>query len=308
MRVLQAMNSYALLLTSALLVGAILMFSVGHASESVPLSRDKALTAFAIGFSSSHRNSYITDMDSEPDSEYVLEMLARLGQSIIRANDMENKKCHHVLKALKYEHIIIVLGTQMNVHPYEHKLVHGQGPLDPHEGVSGPRCDIVIRFCAPNTAASTHYQVCNCVRVGQPALPRCRQSPLRSPTSHVLSNVSIETTGPVKGPKYRTQCPIPYYIPSILELLFPQEENVLTMKITTSFEPDCKNINKPWSAQTFPQFAVSGDDLSCGQHMSGCSNLLEEFKNNSSNALQSKISVWNGLLVIPVEVQFLLKS
>jgi hypothetical protein len=37
----------------------------------------------------SHRNNFISEQDSEPDSEYVLEMLARLGQSIIRANDLE---------------------------------------------------------------------------------------------------------------------------------------------------------------------------------------------------------------------------
>jgi hypothetical protein len=37
----------------------------------------------------SHRNNFISDQETEPDSEYVLEMLARLGQSIIRANDLE---------------------------------------------------------------------------------------------------------------------------------------------------------------------------------------------------------------------------
>ncbi|XP_069672025.1 diuretic hormone class 2-like [Periplaneta americana] len=40
----------------------------------------------------SHRNNFVSEQDSEPDSEYVLEMLARLGQSIIRANDLENFK------------------------------------------------------------------------------------------------------------------------------------------------------------------------------------------------------------------------
>ncbi|KAJ9590093.1 hypothetical protein L9F63_016786, partial [Diploptera punctata] len=49
--------------------------------------------AFKLVFHSNghSRNSYMSELDSEPDSEYVLEMLARLGQSIIRANDMENK-------------------------------------------------------------------------------------------------------------------------------------------------------------------------------------------------------------------------
>lgn len=75
---LRAMNSCIVLLTSALLVGAILVLSVSHAAESAPLS--------------SHRNNFISEQDSEPDSEYVLEMLARLGQSIIRANDLENSK------------------------------------------------------------------------------------------------------------------------------------------------------------------------------------------------------------------------
>ncbi|PNF16114.1 hypothetical protein B7P43_G03300 [Cryptotermes secundus] len=69
------MNSCVVLLTSALLVGAILVLSVSHTAESAPLS--------------SHRNNFISEQDSEPDSEYVLEMLARLGQSLIRANDLE---------------------------------------------------------------------------------------------------------------------------------------------------------------------------------------------------------------------------
>ena len=37
----------------------------------------------------SHRSNVVSDQDSEADSEYVLDLLARLGQSIMRANDLE---------------------------------------------------------------------------------------------------------------------------------------------------------------------------------------------------------------------------
>lgn len=72
------MNSCVVLLTSTLLVGVILMFSISHAAGSAPLS--------------SQRSNFIPEQDSEADSEYVLDLLARLGQSIMRANDLENSK------------------------------------------------------------------------------------------------------------------------------------------------------------------------------------------------------------------------
>jgi hypothetical protein len=37
----------------------------------------------------SHRSNFVSDQDTEADSEYVLDLLARLGQSIMRANDLE---------------------------------------------------------------------------------------------------------------------------------------------------------------------------------------------------------------------------
>jgi hypothetical protein len=37
----------------------------------------------------SQRSNFIPEQDSEADSEYVLDLLARLGQSILRANDLE---------------------------------------------------------------------------------------------------------------------------------------------------------------------------------------------------------------------------
>jgi hypothetical protein len=72
------MNSCTVLLTSALLVGSILILSVSHTEASTSLS--------------SHRSNFLSDQDSEADSEYMLDLLAKLGQSIMRANDLENSK------------------------------------------------------------------------------------------------------------------------------------------------------------------------------------------------------------------------
>ncbi|GFG35125.1 hypothetical protein Cfor_09612, partial [Coptotermes formosanus] len=72
---LRAMNSCVVLLTSTLLVGAILVLSISHTAESAALT--------------SHRSNFVSDQDSEADSEYVLDLLARLGQSVMRANDLE---------------------------------------------------------------------------------------------------------------------------------------------------------------------------------------------------------------------------
>ncbi|XP_018911085.1 diuretic hormone class 2 isoform X2 [Bemisia tabaci] len=62
--------------TSGLLLGILILLTATQASESVPFSAGK---------------SYMSEME-EPDTEMMLEMLARLGQSIIRANDLENSK------------------------------------------------------------------------------------------------------------------------------------------------------------------------------------------------------------------------
>ncbi|CAH0391048.1 unnamed protein product [Bemisia tabaci] len=63
--------------TSGLLLGILILLTATQASESVPFSAG--------------RKSYMSEME-EPDTEMMLEMLARLGQSIIRANDLENSK------------------------------------------------------------------------------------------------------------------------------------------------------------------------------------------------------------------------
>uniref|UniRef100_A0A6M2DXI3 Putative calcitonin-like diuretic hormone prepropeptide variant a rhodnius prolixus n=1 Tax=Xenopsylla cheopis TaxID=163159 RepID=A0A6M2DXI3_XENCH len=39
-----------------------------------------------------NRLNYYSDMDGEPDPSVVLEMLARLGQTIMRTHDLENTK------------------------------------------------------------------------------------------------------------------------------------------------------------------------------------------------------------------------
>nr|AEA51302.1 calcitonin-like diuretic hormone prepropeptide variant A [Rhodnius prolixus] len=60
----------------SLMLGTLIVLSA--ASENIPY----------IG----HRASYFGDMDNEPDSEVMLEILAKLGQTIMRANDLENSK------------------------------------------------------------------------------------------------------------------------------------------------------------------------------------------------------------------------
>ncbi|XP_073983389.1 diuretic hormone class 2 isoform X3 [Rhodnius prolixus] len=57
----------------SLMLGTLIVLSA--ASENIPY----------IG----HRASYFGDMDNEPDSEVMLEILAKLGQTIMRANDLE---------------------------------------------------------------------------------------------------------------------------------------------------------------------------------------------------------------------------
>ncbi|RZF43543.1 hypothetical protein LSTR_LSTR012823 [Laodelphax striatellus] len=71
------MNSCQLV-ASAGLLSCLVLFSLVHTSESAP-------------FSSGHKG-YLSDMESEPDPELMLEILTRLGQTIIRANDLENSK------------------------------------------------------------------------------------------------------------------------------------------------------------------------------------------------------------------------
>ncbi|XP_067000800.1 diuretic hormone class 2 [Anabrus simplex] len=74
------MTSCSLVLTTAVVFGTVMLLAVLHTVESSPLSRE---------------NNYLSAMDSEPDPEYLLEMLARmarLGQSLITHNDVENSK------------------------------------------------------------------------------------------------------------------------------------------------------------------------------------------------------------------------
>nr|AXF48187.1 calcitonin-like diuretic hormone [Laodelphax striatellus] len=63
--------------------------SVGCVSWSAKLS--SPLLSESAPFSSGHKG-YLSDMESEPDPELMLEILTRLGQTIIRANDLENSK------------------------------------------------------------------------------------------------------------------------------------------------------------------------------------------------------------------------
>nr|CAD7610533.1 unnamed protein product [Timema genevievae] len=92
------MNSNTVILSGAVLFGALLIFSAVQATESLPVSRthsdlacnvmlspNRTISDLACVFS--NRN-YGSDMEG-PDSEYVLELIERLGQSIIRANDLE---------------------------------------------------------------------------------------------------------------------------------------------------------------------------------------------------------------------------
>ncbi|XP_075227807.1 diuretic hormone class 2 isoform X2 [Lycorma delicatula] len=72
------MNPSLMMTTAALLLGTLVLLSVTQASESAPYP--------------SGSKGYMGDMESEPDPELMLEILARLGQSIIRANDLENVK------------------------------------------------------------------------------------------------------------------------------------------------------------------------------------------------------------------------
>nr|AZK31380.1 neuropeptide precursor [Nezara viridula] len=70
------MVSNVILVTFSLTLGTLILLST--AAESVPY----------IG----HRGGYIGDLESEPDPEVILEILAKLGQTIMRANDLENSK------------------------------------------------------------------------------------------------------------------------------------------------------------------------------------------------------------------------
>ncbi|XP_066908449.1 diuretic hormone class 2 isoform X1 [Halyomorpha halys] len=67
------MVSNVILVTFSLTLGTLILLST--AAESVPY----------IG----HRG-YLGDLESEPDPEVILEILAKLGQTIMRANDLEN--------------------------------------------------------------------------------------------------------------------------------------------------------------------------------------------------------------------------
>ncbi|XP_014272882.1 diuretic hormone class 2 isoform X2 [Halyomorpha halys] len=69
------MVSNVILVTFSLTLGTLILLST--AAESVPY----------IG----HRG-YLGDLESEPDPEVILEILAKLGQTIMRANDLENSK------------------------------------------------------------------------------------------------------------------------------------------------------------------------------------------------------------------------
>ncbi|KAK7869327.1 hypothetical protein R5R35_012888 [Gryllus longicercus] len=74
------MPSCSAMVSYALLLGVALLLAVSRSTHASPLSRYQ---------------SYLPAMDPEPDSEYMLEMLARmarLGQSLITPNDVENKR------------------------------------------------------------------------------------------------------------------------------------------------------------------------------------------------------------------------
>nr|UES72868.1 calcitonin-like diuretic hormone [Carausius morosus] len=63
---------------TSVLACSILLLAVLVAAQGLPLSGPAA------GFRS--------DLEVGPDPEYVMELIERLGQSIIRANDLENSK------------------------------------------------------------------------------------------------------------------------------------------------------------------------------------------------------------------------
>ncbi|GLH02774.1 Uncharacterized protein GBIM_08745 [Gryllus bimaculatus] len=70
------MPSCSAMVSCALLLGVALLLAVSRSTHASPLSSQ----------------SYLPAMDPEPDSEYMLEMLARmarLGQSLITPNDVE---------------------------------------------------------------------------------------------------------------------------------------------------------------------------------------------------------------------------
>ncbi|XP_075227806.1 diuretic hormone class 2 isoform X1 [Lycorma delicatula] len=80
------MNPSLMMTTAALLLGTLVLLSVTQASESAPYP--------------SGSKGYMGDMESEPDPELMLEILARLGQSIIRANDLEKYDKYNVKRGL----------------------------------------------------------------------------------------------------------------------------------------------------------------------------------------------------------------
>ncbi|XP_046668206.1 diuretic hormone class 2 [Homalodisca vitripennis] len=71
------MTSSVVVLTSTLVLGAVVILSLSHVTESLPYTGHKG---------------YLTDLENDADPELMLEILTRLGQTIMRANDLENSK------------------------------------------------------------------------------------------------------------------------------------------------------------------------------------------------------------------------
>ncbi|XP_014259519.1 diuretic hormone class 2 isoform X2 [Cimex lectularius] len=63
------------MVTLSLVFASVILLSA--ASESVPYMGPRA---------------YLGDFESEPDTQVMMEILAKLGQTIMRANDLENSK------------------------------------------------------------------------------------------------------------------------------------------------------------------------------------------------------------------------
>ncbi|XP_054271483.1 diuretic hormone class 2-like [Macrosteles quadrilineatus] len=71
------MPSSAVVLSSSVVLVLVVVLSISHVTQSLPYSGHKG---------------YLTDIENDADPELMLEILTRLGQTIMRANDLENSK------------------------------------------------------------------------------------------------------------------------------------------------------------------------------------------------------------------------